>query len=76
MHGEVFLNVGFIPDSGDSFLLPHLTGLRTTVELALTGRTFDANEALNLGLLTRAVPMSELEVTIDSLVRSSRYIVT
>lgn len=65
--GEVFVNVGLIPDSGGSFLLPHLVGLRTAVELAMTGEVFDAERAAELGVVSRVVPDDELENAVDDL---------
>lgn len=59
--GEVFINVGLIPDSGGTFILPALVGLRTAKELAMTGEIFDAAEAEELGLISEAVPGEELD---------------
>ena len=59
--GEVFGNVGLIPDSGGTFILPALVGLRTAKELTLTGRLFDAPEAAEMDLINRAVPADDLD---------------
>ena len=59
--GEVFGNVGLIPDSGGTFLLPALVGLRTAKELTMTGRLFDATEAAEMDLINRAVPAGDLD---------------
>jgi len=59
--GEVFANVGLIPDSGGTFLLPALVGLRTAKELTMTGRLFDAAEAAEMALINRAVTGDELD---------------
>lgn len=65
--GEVFANVGLIPDSGGTFLLPALVGLRTAKELTMTGRLFDAEEAADMDLINRAVPEDELEESVEDL---------
>ncbi|RQH02360.1 enoyl-CoA hydratase/isomerase family protein [Natrarchaeobius oligotrophus] len=65
--GEVFVNVGLIPDSGGTVILPRLVGLRTAKELAMTGRIFDAEEAERLDLINRAVGPDDLEDEVDSL---------
>ncbi|MDT3437737.1 enoyl-CoA hydratase-related protein [Haloarcula sp. 1CSR25-25] len=65
--GEVFANVGLIPDSGGTFLLPALVGLRTAKELTMTGRLFDAEEAAEMDLINRVIPENELEESVDDL---------
>jgi len=65
--GEVFANVGLIPDSGGTFLLPALVGLRAAKELTMTGRLFDATEAAEMDLINRAVPGDELSDAVADL---------
>jgi len=50
-------------DIGVSWLLPRLIGAARAFELMLTGRVFLAEEADELGLLTRLVPGEELMAT-------------
>ncbi len=57
---EVFINVGLIPDSGSTFMLPRLVGLGKAMELCMTGEKVDADEALRLGLVNRVVPADSL----------------
>jgi enoyl-CoA hydratase len=48
-----FINIGVSNcDMGVSWLLPRLIGASRSNELLLTGRRFDAEEALQIGLLT------------------------
>jgi len=49
--GQVFINVAAAPDSGSSWLLPRRVGMMRAKELIYTGRIFDAEEALALGLV-------------------------
>ena len=44
---------GLIPDMGATVVLPELVPKDVALELTLTGRVFDASEALKLGLVTR-----------------------
>jgi 2-(1,2-epoxy-1,2-dihydrophenyl)acetyl-CoA isomerase len=53
--------IGTTPDGGLSWTLPRLVGLRRATELALLGEAIDAQEALRLGLVTRVVPLDELD---------------
>ena len=68
--GEVFGNVGLIPDSGGTFLLPALVGLRTAKELTMTGRLFDATEAAEMDLINRAVPGDDLDNEVADLLET------
>ena len=60
---EIFVKRGLTLDFGGTWLLPRLVGLTRARELALTGRIVDADEALAIGLVTRVVPVSDLEST-------------
>ncbi len=68
--------IGLTPDGGQSFFLPRLVGLKKAMELMLLSDRITAAEALTLGMLTRVVPLAELDVTVDKLAekiaRSSR----
>ena len=55
-----FVRVGFIPDSGCSFLLPRRVGLANAQRLCLTAEPVGAAEALRLGLVTEVVAADQL----------------
>ena len=57
---QAFVNVGLVPDSGSTFMLPRLIGLSRALEIAITGRKVKADEALRLGIVNMVVPDSEL----------------
>jgi enoyl-CoA hydratase/carnithine racemase len=48
-----FVTLGLVPEAGSSFLFPKLVGHQRAAEILLTGRTFMANEAVELGLVNR-----------------------
>src|SRR5260370_961578 len=50
-------------EHGSSWMLPRIVGLANAVELAITGRLVDANEALEMGLVNRVVPQDKLMAT-------------
>jgi 2-(1,2-epoxy-1,2-dihydrophenyl)acetyl-CoA isomerase len=52
--------VGMAPDAGSSVTLSRIVGLRKAMELALTNPILTAQEALELGIVTRVVPDDEL----------------
>lgn len=53
--GFVFSNIGLTADSGATFILPRLVGVRTATDLLMSGRTLDAEEAEETGLTTEVV---------------------
>lgn len=65
-----FVRVGLVPDTGGTFVLPGLVGMRTAKELAFTGRFFDAIEAAEMGLINEAVPDDALDERIDELLET------
>ena len=54
------VQLGMIPAAGGTQTLPRLAGASPSLDLLLTGRRFDATEALRLRLITRVVPEDEL----------------
>lgn len=60
-----FARVGLIPDSGGTFLLPALVGLRTAKRLVLHADLIDAVEAAEIGIINEAVPVNDLDERVD-----------
>lgn len=56
--GFVFTRRGIVPEAASSFFLPRLVGISRALEWTLTGRLFDAREALEGGLV-RSLHTSE-----------------
>jgi enoyl-CoA hydratase len=52
---------GLIPGAGGTQRLPRLVGLGKALEMTLTGRLVDGEEALRIGLVTQLVAAGELE---------------
>jgi enoyl-CoA hydratase/carnithine racemase len=61
--GLIFPQRGLAIEHGSSWMLPRIVGLARAMELALTGRLMDANEALEMGLVSRVVPQDKLMAT-------------
>ncbi len=62
-----YANIGTSCDCSNSWSLPRLVGLRKAMEIALLSDTFDAQEALRLGLLNRVVPGDRLAEETDAI---------
>lgn len=56
----VFIERALSPDSGMSYFLPRIVGSGNAMDLILTSRWVDADEALRMGLLQRKVPAEDL----------------
>ena len=67
-----FVRVGLIPDTGGTFLLPKLLGLRTAKRLAFTGEFFPADKAEAYGLINEAVAPDELDARVEETVETLR----
>jgi 2-(1,2-epoxy-1,2-dihydrophenyl)acetyl-CoA isomerase len=65
---EPFLERGFSPDSGSTWLLPRFIGIARAKEMLLLGRKVTGTEAADWGLIHRAVPDDELDAAADELV--------
>ena len=56
----VFVKRSLVPDNGCSYLLPAITGMGVALEMALTGRVYDAPWALKVGLVNLVVSADHL----------------
>ncbi|MFP3898805.1 MAG: crotonase/enoyl-CoA hydratase family protein [Dehalococcoidia bacterium] len=65
--GFVFVRRGIVPEACSSWFLPRIVGISQALEWVLSGRVFDAREALAQGLV------SEL-LTLDALITRAREI--
>jgi len=59
-YGIVQVRRGVMGDAYVHWTLPRIVGMSAAAELLLTGRTFDGNEARDLGLCTRVLPQAEV----------------
>ncbi|MDE3074318.1 MAG: enoyl-CoA hydratase/isomerase family protein [Chloroflexota bacterium] len=57
---QAFVNIGLVPDSGSSFLLPRLVGMARAAEMMFLGQAVDASEAARIGLVNSVVPADQL----------------
>ncbi len=60
--GLPFVRRGIIPESCATWFLPRIVGIATAVDWAVSGRIFDASEALAAGLVRELVPADQVLV--------------
>jgi enoyl-CoA hydratase/carnithine racemase len=65
-----YVKVGVMPGNGATYYLPRLVGTSKALELLLTGRNVDAEEALSLGIYSQVVDPEQLSSTVDELVNT------
>ncbi len=58
--GFVFARRGIVPEAASSWFLPRLVGMQQALEWCMTGRVFDAAEALAGGLVRSVHPPEDL----------------
>ncbi len=59
-YGFVFARRGIVPEACSSWFLPKIVGVSQALEWCMTGRIFDAQEALRGGLVRSVHPQGEL----------------
>ncbi|WP_324750522.1 2-(1,2-epoxy-1,2-dihydrophenyl)acetyl-CoA isomerase PaaG [Sphingomonas sp. LY54] len=68
---QSFANIGLIPDSGGTWVLPRLVGQARALGLALTAEPLPADKAAEWGLIWKAVDDDALDAEVDAL--ASRF---
>lgn len=64
---EPFIDRGFSPDSGASWLLPRLVGIARAKSMLMLGEKVGGSDAAAWGLIHHCVPIVGLEATVDAL---------
>jgi 2-(1,2-epoxy-1,2-dihydrophenyl)acetyl-CoA isomerase len=67
---QAFVKIGLVPDSGGTWLLPRAVGFGRALELSITGRKVDAEEAARIGLVHRVVPAQSFARELEELAAS------
>ena len=64
-----FVNIGYVPDSGATYLVTRAVGTVKATELFMSGKVFNGAQARDWGLITDAVPADKLEETVAKYIR-------
>ena len=63
-----FVSKGFTPDSGNTWLIPRLVGIRRAKEMVLRGKPISGELAAEWGLITECVPEGDLDAAVAEVV--------
>ncbi len=64
---QAFVNIGLVPDSGGTFLLPHRVGTARAMGLAMLGEKLSAEQAAAWGLIWACVDDAQLDEHVNTL---------
>jgi 2-(1,2-epoxy-1,2-dihydrophenyl)acetyl-CoA isomerase len=64
---ELFIRIGLMPDGGGTFFLPRLVGYYRAFEMMATGESVSAQEAYQMGIVNRVVPVEKLDDEVNQL---------
>jgi enoyl-CoA hydratase/carnithine racemase len=62
-----YTGAGLSPDGSSSYVLPRLIGMRKAMELMITNRVLNAEQALDWGLVSEVVPAADVMTRADEL---------
>ena len=68
-YGFVFARRGIVPEAASSWFLPRLVGMQRALEWCMTGRVFDAQEAMDGGLVRSLHAPEDLQPAAQKLAR-------
>jgi 2-(1,2-epoxy-1,2-dihydrophenyl)acetyl-CoA isomerase len=66
---QAFVNIGLVPDSGGTHLLPSRVGVARAMGLAMLGEKLPAEQAAAWGLIWECVDDAQLDARVDALAR-------
>jgi enoyl-CoA hydratase/carnithine racemase len=65
--GETFSKLGLVPGDGGTFFLSRVLGYAKAMEMYLTGKIYNADEALSMGLVNKVVKVDELKQSTEEM---------
>jgi 2-(1,2-epoxy-1,2-dihydrophenyl)acetyl-CoA isomerase len=65
---QAFSKIGLVPDSGGTFILPRLVGMQQATALMMLGNKVTATEAVQLGMVYKALPDADYNNTVQQIV--------
>ncbi|MXO89992.1 enoyl-CoA hydratase/isomerase family protein [Pontixanthobacter aquaemixtae] len=68
--GDPHVNIGLVAGDGGAIIWPHRIGLTRAKEFLLTGEPITAEQAVKIGLISRSVPLQQLDQSVDDVCQS------
>ncbi|HXR34996.1 MAG TPA: enoyl-CoA hydratase-related protein [Candidatus Binataceae bacterium] len=65
--GDTAVRFGLLPDEGGAYLFPRFMGLDRALKMSMLGEVYDAQTAMQLGLVTEVVPHEKLYERVDEI---------
>lgn len=65
-----FVNIGYVPDGGITYMLTKAAGPVKAMELMMSGKKFSGKEAAEWGIITEAVPAEEQEAVVQKYIKN------
>lgn len=65
--GDTAVRFGLLPDEGGAYLFPRFMGLDRALKMSMLGEVYDAQTALQLGLVTEVVAHDQLYPRVDEI---------
>lgn len=66
---QVFVKIGLMPDGGGTYFLPRAVGYCRAFELMALGEPISSQQAFEMGMINRVVPVDHLDEAVDELTR-------
>lgn len=67
--GQVFVKIGLMPDGGGTYFLPRAVGYCRAFELMALGEPISSQQAFEMGMINRVVPVEKLDDAVEELTR-------
>lgn len=69
-YGETFAKLALVPGDGGSYFLQRIVGFAKAMEMTLTGKIYNGDEALKMGLINTLVEPEELENQVSEFIKA------
>jgi 2-(1,2-epoxy-1,2-dihydrophenyl)acetyl-CoA isomerase len=69
-YGETFAKLALVPGDGGSYFLQRIVGFAKAMEMTITGKIYNSDEALSMGLINTLAGPNELENQVNEFIKA------